>query len=163
MKKIMVLNLLIATSLSSGGCASIVNGQNQSLSVDAKKGGVAVAGANCKLSNNKGVWFVTTPGTTTVHRSYEPLAVRCEKEGEQPGLVTAKSSTKGMAFGNILFGGIIGAGVDISTGAAYDYPDLISVEMGQNMVPPMEAPGDKAVEKPAEKVVDAPIKAASAQ
>lgn len=32
-----------------------------------------------------------------------------------------------MAFGNLLFGGVIGAGVDIGTGAAYDYPNLISV------------------------------------
>jgi hypothetical protein len=36
-----------------------------------------------------------------------------------------------MAFGNILFGGFIGAGVDMSTGAAYDYPDLIHVAMGE--------------------------------
>jgi hypothetical protein len=32
-----------------------------------------------------------------------------------------------MAFGNIIAGGIIGAGVDIHTGAAYDYPVSISV------------------------------------
>jgi phosphoketolase len=40
------------------------------------------------------------------------------------------SSTKGMAFGNILFGGPIGAGVDMASGAAYDYPNLITVMMG---------------------------------
>jgi hypothetical protein len=34
-----------------------------------------------------------------------------------------------MAFGNILFGGLIGVGVDMSTGAAYDYPALITVPM----------------------------------
>lgn len=61
------------------------------------------------------------------------MAVRCEKDGVAPGLLTAKSSTKGMAFGNILFGGIIGAGVDISTGAAYDYPSLFSIEMGETI------------------------------
>jgi hypothetical protein len=43
---------------------------------------------------------------------------------------SAKSSTKGMAFGNILFGGVIGAGVDTATGAAYDYPVLITVQLG---------------------------------
>ena len=40
------------------------------------------------------------------------------------------SSTKAMAFGNILFGGPIGAGVDMASGAAYDYPNLITVMMG---------------------------------
>jgi hypothetical protein len=35
-----------------------------------------------------------------------------------------------MAFGNILFGGFIGAGVDVATGAAYDYPNLLTVDLG---------------------------------
>src|SRR6478609_7378453 len=34
-----------------------------------------------------------------------------------------------MAFGNILFGGVIGVGVDVATGAAYDYPDVISIPL----------------------------------
>ena len=121
-----------------GGCASIVLGSNQSLSVDSLSKGTKVAQATCTLMNNKGTWFVTTPGTVTVHRSYDDLSVKCEKDGLQPGIVTVKSSTKGMAFGNILFGGVIGAGVDAGTGAAYDYPALITVMMGetQTMVPP---------------------------
>lgn len=44
--------------------------------------------------------------------------------------MTIKSSAKGMAYGNILAGGIIGAAVDMGTGAAYDYPSLITVSMG---------------------------------
>lgn len=105
-----------------------------------------MAAAICKLSNDKGTWFVTTPGSVVVNRSYNDLIVRCEKEGVEPGLVTAKSSTKGMAFGNILFGGIIGAGVDISTGAAYDYPPLFTVEMGEMRVltPPPAADQPRA-------------------
>ena len=47
------------------------------------------------------------------------------------GIAAVKSGTKAMAFGNILFGGIIGAAVDTSTGAAYDYPDLITIVMGK--------------------------------
>lgn len=34
-----------------------------------------------------------------------------------------------MAFGNLKFGGLIGAGVDIGTGAAYDYPQVISIPL----------------------------------
>lgn len=131
-----ITTLLISIALTSlTGCASIVNGQNQSLSVETRaEGGGMVSGANCKLSNNKGTWYVTTPGSTTVNRSYEDLAVRCDRANLEPGLASVKSSTKGMAFGNILFGGIIGAGVDISTGAAYDYPALITVAMGATSV-----------------------------
>ena len=144
--------LLLSVTLLASGCASIVNGQNQSLSVQTRsKAGAQVAGASCKLSNNKGVWFVTTPGTTTVHRSYESLQLTCEKDGFEPGLLTSKSSTKGMAFGNILFGGVIGAGVDISTGAAYDYPEMIVVEMGPVFQPattPVAQGGANAVTAP---------------
>jgi hypothetical protein len=114
------------------GCASIVNGQNQSISVETRSEAGAVSGANCRLANNKGTWFVMSPGSATVNRSFEELSVKCEKDGLEPGLLSAKSATKAMAFGNILFGGIIGAGVDISTGAAYDYPALITVMMGKS-------------------------------
>ena len=116
------------------GCASIVTGQNQSVSIETRTDVGVLAGANCTLANNKGTWFVTTPGSTIVNRSFENLSIRCEKEGEEPGLVSAKSSTKPMAFGNIIFGGIIGVGVDIATGAAYDYPPLISVIMGKTAI-----------------------------
>lgn len=34
-----------------------------------------------------------------------------------------------MAFGNIIFGGVIGVGVDVATGAAYDYPEVISIPL----------------------------------
>jgi hypothetical protein len=32
-----------------------------------------------------------------------------------------------VAFGNILFGGVIGAAVDVASGAAYNDPPLLSV------------------------------------
>jgi hypothetical protein len=113
------------------GCASIVSGHNQSVSVTTKNNGADVSGAKCTLTNDKGTWFTSTPGSVTVRRSFNDLAVNCALEGLEPGILMVKSSTKGMAFGNILFGGIIGAGVDMSTGAAYDYPELITVSMGQ--------------------------------
>jgi hypothetical protein len=113
------------------GCASIVSGHNQPLSVTTQgQGGADVAGAKCTLSNDKGTWYVTTPGSVTVHRSFNDLSVNCAHDAFDPGVTTVKSATKGMAFGNILFGGIIGAGVDMSSGAAYDYPSLIPVGMG---------------------------------
>ncbi|WP_181360672.1 hypothetical protein [Variovorax sp. WS11] len=111
------------------GCASIVSGANQSVTVETRSGGSSVAGATCKLVNDKGTWYVTTPGSTTVHRSYENLGISCQKAAYEPGTTSATSSTKGMAFGNILFGGLIGVGVDVATGSAYDYPALITVAL----------------------------------
>lgn len=130
MTKFLNVVILALVSLTTG-CASIVNGQNQSLSVETRLKADQIAGANCQLTNNKGTWYITSPGSTTVHRSYEDLAVRCEKDGVAPGIASVKSSTKAMAFGNIIFGGVIGAGVDMASGAAYDYPSLITIEMGE--------------------------------
>lgn len=64
-----------------------------------------------------------------MHRSMDDLSILCTKDSFQPASIVTPSSTKGMAFGNILFGGFIGAGVDVSTGAAYDYPSLVPVLM----------------------------------
>lgn len=124
------------------GCASIVNGQNQSVSVETRSNGATLVGANCTLTNNKGTWFVVTPGSATVNRSFEDLSVKCLKDPLEPGMAVVKSATKAMAFGNIIFGGVIGAGVDVATGAAYDYPNLISVDMGKTLQVP--APGGAA-------------------
>lgn len=146
-----------AASLALGGCASIVSGHTQSVSVDTVDTVGQVSGAKCELTNNKGTWFVTSPGTTLVHRSFEDLAIRCESEKHEPGLANVKSTTKGMAFGNILFGGIIGAGIDVSTGAAYDYPTLITVQMGASRQggaqPPSTPTTAQMVLKPGDRLV----------
>ena len=129
------MRILISATLLLGasfltGCASIVNGSNQVLSVETASREGKVIGATCELKNPKGTFFVTTPGTVTIHRAYDDLNIRCEKVGHEPGLAAVKSSTKAMAFGNIVFGGVIGAAVDAGSGAAYDYPSLITVMMG---------------------------------
>ena len=61
-----------------------------------------------------GVYYVpSTPGTVSVDREYDDLFVNCTKPGAQPYSMQVKSKTKGLAFGNIILGGIIGAGVDM--------------------------------------------------
>jgi hypothetical protein len=79
-------------------------------------------------------------------------------------MVSVKSSTKAMAFGNILFGGVIGAGVDVATGAAYDYPTLITVVMGKSSAiggPAPAAPAVPAASQPAAPEAVPAVQAAS--
>ena len=55
--------VLIASVLT--GCASVVKGVNQSVSVRT----MPVTGTSCRLSNSKCVWCVPeTPGSVLVHR-----------------------------------------------------------------------------------------------
>ena len=124
------------------GCASIVSGSSQSVTVETD----SCREATCELRNDKGKWYVTrTPGSVTIQRSYEELAVSCRKGDEISPTASHKSTTKSMAFGNILFGGIIGAGVDIGSGAAYEYPSVIQVAFackhdGTGVATPSSAP-----------------------
>lgn len=128
------------------GCATITTGQNQPISLETP----GCAGATCKLSNDKGSWFISaTPGSATVQRAYGDMTVTCEKGQYRSNPFVIKSSTKAMAFGNIIFGGLIGAAVDAGSGAAYDYPTLISV--------PMTCSGDpKTVVQPTQPPSNAP-------
>lgn len=116
--------LILVFSLHMGGCASIVTGQDQLVSVTTPN----CPGSACTLKNEEGTYYVhQTPGNVSVDREYGDLIVTCTKLGNAPFSMNVSSSTKGMAFGNILLGGGIGAIVDAGTGAAYDYPDEIVV------------------------------------
>ncbi len=121
------------------GCASIVTGHNQSVSIETPE----CEGATCSLTNSKGTWYVKSPGSVTVHRAYGDLTITCAKDGFPSATNAVASTTKGMAFGNIIFGGVIGAGVDIGTGAAYDYPTLISNPIACKGTPPPANSGSK--------------------
>jgi hypothetical protein len=118
------------TLLLLSGCASITGTTGQSVSVETRQQSQQVSGANCELTNSKGKWFVTTPGSVQIRRSNDDLIVICTKDGLEPGRATVASETKGSMFGNILFGGGIGAIVDHNSGAAYEYPTLIQIMMG---------------------------------
>ena len=146
LKQTLILSSILADIFLTSGCASIVDGSTQVLSVQTQKEAKVVDGANCTLVNDKGTYFVNTPGTVMVHRADGNLSVVCKKDGMPPGLETVESSTKGMAFGNILAGGIIGAAIDMHDGAAYDYPSLITVQMGENLVFPVPSDTKKKTE-----------------
>jgi hypothetical protein len=118
-KKFLLMTLTV--TILTTGCASIVSGQNQGIAIKTVDGsGKHVVGSFCELSNDDGKWLVTTPNTVSVDRSSQNLQIICKKEGMIDGVFSAESKTKNMAWGNVLFGGIIGAGVDIESGAAFD-------------------------------------------
>ena len=124
---------LVASAFS--GCATITKDSSQQVKIETySKDNQAVMGVKCTAKNERGQWTTTSPNTVPVHRSGENLLVNCEKEGLQPGIATVISRANGSMFGNILFGGGIGAIIDHNKGTAYSYPDWIRVIMGDNLV-----------------------------
>ena len=120
--------VLSAISLLSG-CASIIDGSTQTVSVKTVQNAGDVMNANCTLTNDKGSWFLATPGSVAIHRAAGDLSVTCKRDDFISANQGVKSSVKGLLFGNLLFGGLIGIIVDLSSGSAYDYPQLITIPM----------------------------------
>ena len=121
--KITAISSLLAVT----GCASIVGEKMQPVSVKAVHDNKEVAGVGCTLMNDSGKWFVTAPGSVTVHKSTGDLAVDCGKDSNLAGNETLVSRSNGAVWGNILVGGGIGYVVDRSTGAGFNYPDSVTV------------------------------------
>jgi hypothetical protein len=133
MSKFLVITVATAAILS--GCASITGSEGQSVSVTATDPtGVPVTKAECVLNNDKGNWTTATPNFVTIRRSSEDLTVICKKEGMMDGILKAVSRAAGSMFGNIIFGGGIGAIIDHNKGTGYNYPDQLPVKMGESVV-----------------------------
>ena len=127
MKYLLILSLFLILN----NCASITESKNQSMSVSTGE----VTGAMCTLTNSKGSYYVnSTPASVMVRNACDQLTVTCSKKGYVPANPSAGSvqdKSKGMAWGNVIFGGIIGIAVDRQTGAGCTYPQ-------QNIIYPMQ-------------------------
>ncbi len=65
----------------------------------------------------------------TLTKGSASLPIRCTKQCYLPGLSVIPSGTEAMAAGNVVFGGLIGLGVDAATGAMNKYADQVTVAM----------------------------------
>lgn len=126
-------SLLACVALTSS-CATITGSESQNISVETHDDSGPVAGAECRLTNNNGTWTVKSPGVVNVRRSGEDLLVRCEFEDREPGTAKVVSRVNAALFGNVIFGGAVGAVIDHTRGTAYDYPTLVRVVFGASRV-----------------------------
>ena len=127
MRSIMILSTASIALLT--GCASITSGKVQPVSVQTMCDGKEVQGATCTMRNDKGSWFVRTPGSVPINKAYGDMTIECVKGEEMKGVNTFKSASEGAVWGNIIAGGIIGYAVDAGTGAGFSYPPVMIVNM----------------------------------
>ncbi len=124
--KLPVFAAVAALGVALSGCASIIDGSTQRITVATPP----VTGAHCVLSNGEGQWSVVTPGHVTVKRSKKDMSVRCSKEGYQDVVGTMPSDLNGWALANFALA-IVPLGVDAWTGAINDYDDTYKLNMSQ--------------------------------
>lgn len=117
-------------ALTLGGCASMVNGGMQTVSVRTVGPHGAVVAANCELMNSKGSSFVpATPNAAEVYRDSKALSIVCNKAGLPEAKLTVKPQLSKVDVANMLSAGI-GQGIDMADGDGYAYPSHVVVHMG---------------------------------
>jgi hypothetical protein len=109
-----------------GGCATLFGSAEQSVTLQTVLDHQQVSGIGCVLSNDKGRWFVTSPGRVTVQKSTQPLVVDCRRE-DVWAYDQIEAHQNASKWGNIIF--TLGAGqiVDRQTGAGFDLPSTLTV------------------------------------
>ncbi len=108
------------------GCSTIVKGTDQQVSVNTP----GVNGAMCQLQSPAiGTRTVQPPANIVLPKSKHNVAVTCQAQCYAKVVGTLASHTEMMTAGNVLFGGLIGLGVDAASGAMNKYDPGVEVVM----------------------------------
>jgi len=111
------------------GCASILEGTDQTITVE-----TSPEGANCRFYREGiVVGQVITPGGLVVEKTKHDMTVECEKEGYETARTHLESGIEGAAWANIILGGGIGWAIDSAAGADNKYPEYVNLALVPNI------------------------------
>jgi len=125
LKRPLVAVVLAVTALLSG-CASLLEEDTQEVNVRfmcAEKHLVAT----CDLKNDKGRWRLSTPGKATVINDTSLLEISCKAPFIPSFSVSVMPMPSMGMLGNLLFGGVVGAAVDVYNNSGMKYPENIDI------------------------------------
>jgi len=119
------LGLALTVILFASGCATITRGTTEAFVIESEP-----PGAEVRLSTGE---TCETPCTLEKKRKHN-FTIDLEKEGYEPVSVSVVSQVAGAGAagmaGNVVFGGLIGAGVDAGTGATKELkPNPVEVTL----------------------------------
>lgn len=91
--------------------------------------------ADCSITYRDGTEEnVQIPSAVTLMRSYYPIEINCFGGNGERGSATVYSDVSNWGYGGAVLGTAIGAGVDTYTGAAFEFPEEIIIELGKQKV-----------------------------
>ena len=125
LKRPLVAVVLAVTALLSG-CASLLEEDTQEVNVRfmcAEKHLVAT----CDLKNDKGRWRLSTPGKASVINDTSLLEISCKAPFIPSFTVSVMPMPSMGMLGNLLFGGVVGAAVDVYNNSGMKYPENIDI------------------------------------
>ena len=115
----------------STGCATVVKGNDQAMSISTL--GCKAESENniqCHIKNKDNDIRVDSPGTISVEKGSNDLAINCKSaNGKATGDAIVSSTYEAMNVGNILLGGGVGLIVDAASGAMWHFPTAVQVPM----------------------------------
>jgi uncharacterized protein YceK len=139
--KLIAIAAIAAAGVALSGCASIVTGSSQKVTVNTPP----TTGADCTLTSSEGTWNVSSPGTVSISKTKHDVNVHCTKAGYQDADAAVPSGFQAWTLGNLILGGIPGLVIDLATGATNEYPSEITVPMTQKTAAaPEQAPAPVA-------------------
>lgn len=116
-----IRGLALAMLLAVGGCATVIKGSHQTVPMASDPPGADVL--------VDGTLVGQTPLKVEMKRKNDHL-VTIQKTGYKPASIAVVKDVGGAVWGNIIAGGLIGWGVDASTGAQYNLtPKTVSVTL----------------------------------
>jgi hypothetical protein len=116
---------LIGLALICGGCATLIGGTSQTVSVNSNVDGAQVSLNDMPLGR--------TPLVTTLKRGQTGV-LKVEAPGYQPYQIALNKKISSLFWVNILSGGSFGSTTDYATGAMYEYEPstyMVSLQRGR--------------------------------
>lgn len=114
------------------GCASVTHGTTQSVKIETLTAeGKTINGAKCAVTNDRNDTAVRSGDSFPVRRSGANLMIECTQPGQLPATGQAFSRVNAGMVGNIMIGGALGAVIDSSTGAGFNYPSWMRLVFGE--------------------------------
>lgn len=134
-----------AAMLLLAGCATVVSGTSQDLSVNTNP-----PGANCTVNRQgqKIGQVSPTPGIAKVDKTRDDITLVCDKDGYQEATYIVRSGLETATLGNVFIGGLIGVGIDAATGANNHYDSPANVTLVPAVASAAPASHDASVSAP---------------
>jgi PEGA domain-containing protein len=121
---------LVIGAFSVSACATLMHGASQNIGISSSPTGAAVS-----VDHQAGA---ATPYVATLSRKDNHI-VRLSMDGYAPAELTLTKSVSGWVWGNLVFGGLIGLGVDAISGGLYNLtPDQLQATLAKQgaSIPP---------------------------
>ena len=124
--KIVPIGLIVVGLTAMGGCASIMEGSKQPITIETEP-----ADARCELlrEGRRIALARETPQTLHVEKSRKDIEVICTKDGYEDATAVLTSEFEAWTVGNIILGGPIGVGWDAASGAMNIYPGAVLITL----------------------------------